>query len=189
MTIWEIIMRRSVLFSALVCSFVSSVPAYAALGVNAKAPDFTAQAALAGKPFQFTLAKALRKGPVVLYFFPKAFTKGCTLESNQFAEATEDFKKHGATVIGMSADNIETLKKFSTTECRSKFAVATANPVTIKAYDVKMPIVGMSNRTSYVIAPDGTIAFAYSSMDYREHVTKTLAAVAAWKALAKHRDK
>ncbi len=175
-------MRRIASSFILMSGLLATPPALATLRPNAKAPDFTTQAALGGKPFQFALAKALKKGPVVLYFFPKAFTKGCTLESNQFAEATDEFGKYGATVVGMSADNIATLTKFSTTECRSKFAVASASPAMIKAYDAAMPIVGLSNRTSYVIAPNGTIAYAYSSMDYRDHVKNTLDAVKAWKA-------
>jgi thioredoxin-dependent peroxiredoxin len=161
---------------------LASAPALAALKVGAKAPPISTQAALAGKAFQFNLADALKKGPVVLYFYPKAFTKGCTLEANQFAEATSEFKKYGATVVGMSADNIETLKRFSVEECRSKFATAAAAPATIKAYNVKLSLTGLSDRTSYVIAPDGTIAFAYSALDYREHVTRSLEAVKAWKA-------
>jgi peroxiredoxin Q/BCP len=160
----------------------TGAPAHAALRPGAKAPLVNAQAALAGKPFQFDLATALKKGPVVLYFYPKAFTKGCTLEANQFAEATEDFKKMGATVIGMSADNIDTLKKFSVEGCRSKFAIAAASPAMIKAYDVKLSITGMSDRTSYVIAPNGTVAYAYSSLDYRDHVKNALEAVRAWRA-------
>ncbi len=92
----------------------SSAPA--ALAPGAAAPNFTTQGALAGKPFRFTLAEALRKGPVVLYFFPAAFTAGCTIEAHEFAEATPEFAKLGATVIGMSADPIDKLQKFSVEE-------------------------------------------------------------------------
>lgn len=166
---------------ALVASLLAT-PSFAALRLGAKAPPVAAPAALAGKAFQFDLASALKKGPVILYFYPKAFTKGCTLEANQFAEATADFNALGATVIGMSADNIETLKRFSLEGCRSKFAIAAASPATIKAYDVKLSITGLSDRTSYVIAPNGTIAYAYTSMDYRDHVKNSLSAVKAWKA-------
>ncbi len=157
-----------------------AAPAHATLAPGAKAPDFTTQAALAGKPFQMSLAKALKKGPVVLYFYPKAFTQGCTLEANQFAEASAEFRKMGASVIGVSADDIATLKEFSVKECRNKFAVAVGSPSMIAAYDVKLNGT-MSNRTSYVIARDGRVAFAYSSLDYRAHVTNTLAAVKALK--------
>ena len=91
---------------------------------GAQAPDFTAQASLGGKEFTFSLADALKKGPVVLYFYPAAFTPGCTVEAHDFADATDKFAALGATVIGVSHDKIETLDKFSVSECRSKFAVA-----------------------------------------------------------------
>jgi peroxiredoxin len=155
----------------------------AALKEGAKAPDFTTSGALAGKPFKLHLKEQLRHGPVVLYFFPKAFTKGCTLEAHAFSEAAPDFRKLGARVIGMSADNYADLARFSTEECRNAFPVATATPDTIAAYDVKLkPDAPITNRTSYVIAPDGTILYAHSEMDWQNHVTNTMAAVKAWKA-------
>jgi peroxiredoxin Q/BCP len=158
--------------------------AQAALAPGASAPGFDTQASLAGKPFGFSLADALKKGPVVLYFFPAAFTKGCTIEAHEFAEATDDFAKLGATVIGMSADNIEDLNRFSVLECRNKFAVGVATPKIIESYDVKLgvPLVAKSNRTSYVIAPGGKIIFAYSAMGPAGHVSGTMEAVKAWKA-------
>jgi peroxiredoxin len=159
-----------------------AAPAVAALPVGADAPTFTTQASLAGKAMPFDLAKALRKGPVVLYFYPAAFTSGCTIEAHDFADATDDFKKLGATVIGMSADPIEKLDKFSVTECRNKFAVGSASAKTIADYDVQIPNRPMANRTSYVIAPDGKIIFAYSAMDPAGHVEKTMDAVKAWNA-------
>jgi thioredoxin-dependent peroxiredoxin len=159
----------------------SSAPA--ALAPGAKAPDFTTQGALAGKPFQFRLAQALKKGPVVLYFFPAAFTSGCTVEAHEFAEATPEFNKLGATVIGMSADGIEKLQKFSVEACRNKFAVATAGPAVIKGYDVALQVKpGLTNRTSYVIAPDGRIIHAYTAMAVQGHVSGTMDAVKKWKA-------
>jgi peroxiredoxin len=130
----------------------------------------------------FDLAKALKKGPVVLYFYPAAFTTGCTIEAHDFAEATDGFRKLGATVIGVSADPIEVLDKFSVSECRNKFAVASATPQMIADYDVKLATSTRANRTSYVIAPDGKIIFAYSAMDPAGHVQKTMDAVKAWKA-------
>lgn len=155
--------------------------AHAELAKGARAPDFAADGALAGKAIRFSLKAALRKGPVVLYFYPKAFTKGCTLEAHAFAEATGDFQKAGATVIGMSNDDVETLKKFSTEECRDKFAVAAASPAVIKAYDVDLveggKSTGYTKRTSYVIGRDGRITLVHSDMDYRDHVSLTLAAV------------
>ena len=162
--------------------FLSTVPALAALPVGATAPDFATQGALAGKPFSFSLKQALKKGPVVLYFYPKAFTSGCTIEAHEFAEATPEFNKLGATVIGMSGDDLDTLKRFSTEECRDKFAVATAATDVIKSYDVALPVVASrSNRTSYVIAPDGKIVFVYSAMAPEGHVSGTLNAVKKWK--------
>jgi peroxiredoxin Q/BCP len=159
-----------------------ATPAWAALKPGEKAPDFTTQASLAGKEFRFTLSDALKKGPVVLYFYPAAFTTGCTIEAHAFAEATEKFEALGATVIGVSADNIATLDKFSVTECRNKFAVA-ADPELkiIKSYDTKLPVVGYADRTSFVIVPGGTVSYVYSAMNPDQHVANTLAAVQAWK--------
>ena len=91
-----------------------------------KAPDFTTTGAVGGKEFKLHLAQQLKKGPVVLYFFPKAFTTGCTAEAHAFSESIGDFKKAGAQVIGMSADDLKTLHDFSAKECRSAFPVATA---------------------------------------------------------------
>jgi peroxiredoxin Q/BCP len=157
-------------------------PGNAALPVGATAPDFTTQASLAGKPFPFHLADALKKGPVVLYFYPAAFTSGCTVEAHDFAEATDAFKALGATVIGVSGDDIDKLNRFSVSECRNKFAVASADGKLISEYKVKLPVVARSNRTSYLIAPDGKVIFAYSALDPAGHVEKTMAAVKAWKA-------
>ncbi len=159
---------------------VMPIPALAALPVGAAAPDFTTQGALAGKTFSFSLAKALKKGPVVLYFFPAAFTQGCTIEAHEFAEAASDFTRAGATLIGVAADPIDKLAKFSVEDCRNKFPVAVATPEMISAYDVTLPkLVGRSNRTSYVIGRDRRIAYAYSAMSPEGHVTGTLGAVRA----------
>jgi peroxiredoxin len=159
-----------------------AAPALAALAVGATAPDFTAQASLGGKEFSFSLADALKKGPVVLYFYPAAFTKGCTIEAHDFAEAMPQYAALGATVIGVSHDTIGTLDKFSVSECRSKFPVA-ADPdeTVIKSYDTVMPIMSQyANRTSYVIAPDGKILLAYTDLNPDKHVELTLAAVKKW---------
>lgn len=177
----------SVLTGALVLSALAAGPASASLPKGAAAPQVSTTGALAGKAFTFNLANALKKGPVVLYFFPKAFTQGCTLEARAFAEAMPQFKAAGAQVVGMSADDVETLKKFSTEECRDAFPVARATPATIKAYDVVLNrgddnAALMSDRTSYVIAPDGKIVMVHSDGDWREHVSRTLAAVRALKS-------
>lgn len=155
--------------------------AKADLPVGQKAPAFTTRAALAGKEFGFSLTAALAKGPVVLYFYPKAFTSGCTLEANAFAEAMPKFKAAGASVIGMSNDDIETLKRFSREECRDAFPVGVAGSKVIAGYDVAMGSSGLTSRTSYVIAQDGRIVAVHSNADYRGHVEKTLAAVRALK--------
>jgi len=160
--------------------------ARAQLGVGASAPDFSTQGALAGKSYAFHLRAALRKGPVVLYFYPKAFTRGCTLEAHAFAGAMDDFRAAGASVVGMSNDDLSTLKRFSTEACRDSFPVAIASPAIIAAYDVALNRqglpAGLADRTSYVIAPDGRIAFVHSDLDYRDHVRLTLAAVKALQA-------
>lgn len=172
------ILRRALAMFAALAALAGS-PLRADLPVGSKAPVFSAATAKGGKAGRFSLAQALRRGPVVLYFYPKAFTKGCTLEARDFAEATDDFAAEGATVVGMSADDLETLKRFSLEECRSKFAVGVASPAVIRAYDVALGTTGMTSRTSYVIARNGRIAFVHSDSDYREHVARTLAAVRA----------
>jgi peroxiredoxin Q/BCP len=162
--------------------------AMAALQPGANAPDFTAQASLAGKAFQFSLADALKKGPVVLYFYPAAFTPGCTVEAHNFAEATAEFQALGATVIGVSYDNIDTLNKFSVSECRNKFAVA-ADPDqhVMKAYDAVLKMKPtLADRTSYVISPEGKILYSYSALNPDQHVANTLAAVKKWAADRPH---
>lgn len=159
-----------------------SLPASAALPAGAKAPDFTTTGAVAGKAFKLHLADQLKHGLVVLYFYPKAFTKGCTLEAHAFSEAAKDFKKAGARVIGMSGDDLPTLKRFSVEGCRNAFPVATASPDVIKAYDVQLQgKPELSDRTSYVIGRDGKIAFVHSDLNWSEHVSKTLAAVQSLK--------
>ncbi len=150
------------------------------LKVGDKAPLFKTQGALAGIETPLDLEAKLKEGPVVLYFFPKVFTPGCTLEAHEFAEQTAEFNKLGANVIGMSGDDIEGLKKFSKEECRDKFMVAHASKETIKAYNVALKINdAMSNRTSFVIGRDGLIKHIYSNSDYKEHVKETFNAVKA----------
>ena len=163
-----------------------TVPALAALEVGAKAPVFTAPAYLAGQPFTFKLADALKKGPVVLYFFPAAHTPGCNLEAHLFSEAIADFKAANATVIGVTAGNTEELAAFSneTEHCGGRFPVAADTGASIaRDYDAlleKKP--GWSNRTSYVIDTRGRIVHVYSEMNPAQHVKQTLDAV---RALAK----
>src|SRR6202789_3943590 len=163
-------------------STILAAPLYASLQIGAQAPDFTTQATLAGKPFKFALADALKNGPVVLYFYPAAFTPGCTVEAHEFAEATDKFTALGATVIGVSHDPIDKLNKFSVSECRNKFAVASdADGSVMKEYDAVLPIKpDYANRTSYVIAPTGDIIYSYTDLKPDAHVENTMAAVKKW---------
>ena len=172
-------MRRTLCLIAASLTLLSAPAAFAALAVGASAPSFTADAAVGGQPFKFNLAETLKKGPVVLYFYPKAFTSGCTLEAHNFAEATDKFKAMGATVIGISADDIETLKKFSVEACRSKFAVAAdAGGKVMKDYDSALRLLpGAADRISYLIAPDGKVAAVFSSLNPDGHVDAMLKAV------------
>jgi peroxiredoxin len=168
---------RPLLATAIALGFLAT-PALAALPVGTKAPDFSTTGAVGGKEFKLHLAAQLKKGPVVLYFFPKAFTSGCTAEAHAFSESIGDFKKAGAQVIGMSADDLKTLHDFSTKECRSAFPVATATPAIQKAYDVAWAAhPGITTRTSYVIGRNGKIVMVHDDLDFSQHVAKTLAAV------------
>ena len=163
----------------ILAALAIAVPATAALTPGAKAPDFTTRGAIAGKVFTVSLKDQLKKGPVVLYFFPAANTSGCNAEARAFAEKVDTFRAAGATVIGMSADPVDKLQAFSSAECAGKFAVASAGPKVIAGYDVALDYKGktLTKRTSYVIARDGRIAFVHDDMKPTEHVTLTLAAV------------
>lgn len=170
------------LAAVIAATALAASPTLAALPVGARAPDFSAPATLAGKRFDFSLRQALKKGPVALYFYPKAFTQGCTIEAHQFAEASDDFNRLGATVIGVSADDMATLDKFSLSECGGKFAVASADPKLIDRYDVKFPEHALSNRTTYVITPDHKIIWAFTALKPDGHVSGALKAVSDWRA-------
>lgn len=163
-----------------------AAPAGAVLTTGAVAPDFTTRGAVAGNVVSVHLAEQLKKGPVVLYFFPAAFTGGCNAEAHAFAEAVADFRAAGATVIGMSADDVPTLQRFSSEKCAGKFAVASASPALIQKYDVALgrQLQGrdITGRTSYVIGTDGRIAFVHNDMNPAEHVSSTLAAVRSLRA-------
>lgn len=170
--------------AAVLATALFATPAWAALKVGDAAPTFTTQASLAGKQFTFSLGDALKKGPVIVYFYPKAFTKGCSLEAHAFAEAMPQFTALGATVIGLSHDDIATLDKFSVSECVNAFPVgADTDQKIMTSYDAvleKAP--DLANRTSYLVAPDGKILAEYTNLDYSAHVETMLAALKAWKA-------
>jgi peroxiredoxin Q/BCP len=163
--------------AALAALSITALPAAAQLKDGVDAPDFTASAARGGDVSSFNLKAALAKGPVVLYFFPKSFTSGCTIEAHAFSDRIADFRKLGATVIGVSADDIETQKKFSTEECRSNFLVASDPGLKIaKSYDAVL-LGAFANRTSYVIAPNGKVIEAYTNLEPLGHIDSALHAL------------
>lgn len=159
-------------------SLTLSTQALATLEIGAAAPDFKLKSAMAGNVGEFTLTDALKQGPVVLYFFPAAFTSGCNREAHAFAEKIPAFKALGATVIGVSNDKIDTIAKFSVQECAGKFSVA-ADPDSevIKSYDAKFPVVGTAKRVSYVIGQDGKVHYVYSALSPDGHIENTLKAL------------
>ena len=175
---------------AFVLTAALSLPALAALKPGAPAPAFTAPAFLAGHAFTYDLKAALKQGPVVVYFFPAAFTPGCNAEAAAFSRAIDKFKAAGATVIGVTAGNTERLAEFSqdTEKCAGKFPVAADVGAKIaKSFDATMTLKpDLASRTSYVIAQDGSIAFVHDAMSPNLHVKETLAAVTALKAKAQH---
>jgi peroxiredoxin len=178
-------MKRLAMLAALGAAAALATSAYAELKPGAKAPDFTAPAYLAGQPFTYKLADALKKGPVVVYFFPAAHTSGCNLEAHLFSDAIDQFKAQHATVIGVTAGKVDELAAFSTeTEhCGGKFPVAADPGAKIaKSYDSTLAAKpDWSSRTSYVIAQNGEIVHVYSNLNPNDHVTETLNAVKAMK--------
>ena len=168
-------------------SVLLSPVALAALDVGERAPEFSTVAARAGKQFQFSLNAALSRGPVVLYFFPAAFSAGCSIEAHSFAEAITEFESLGATVVGVSRDDIDVLSRFSMQACNGKFAVASDETLAIaKSFDAVMQSrPDYANRVSYVIAPTGKVVYSYLSLDPNRHVANTLAALRGWRAQPK----
>lgn len=162
-------------------ALAGALPARAALPVGAPAPDFVTEAALAGKTFSYALQKARKKGPVVLYFFPAAFTPGCNVEAHEFAQAIPRFRKLGGHVLGVAGDDISKLGKFSVEECQNKFPVGIATSAMIKGYATSLPLTSRSNRTSYLITPEGRVAAVWSNPDYRGHVPYMLKALRDWR--------
>ena len=159
-----------------------ALPAFSALAgldTGTLAPDFDLQAAQAGQVFRFSLREALARGPVVLYFFPAAYSEGCSIEAHTFAEAIADFRAAGASVLGVSADDIPTLTSFSQQACQGKFPVASdADQRVMKSYDAVMQTrPDFATRISFVIAPDGRIAYTYKNLEPTRHVERTLTAV------------
>ena len=185
-------MKRLLL--AILLMSVAALPAMAALKVGESAPRFTAQASLAGKTFTFSLRKALRKGPVVVYFYPSAYTGGCDIEAHTFAQDSGKFAAAGATIIGVSLDSIQRLNDFSADPkyCAGKFPTASdADGAISKSYEVAVhqgpPGLkdvrgveighGFADRTTFVIARDGKIVSVISKVSPAEHVAKALQVV------------
>lgn len=184
---------KRVLFGTLLMSVVA-LPAMAALKAGDSAPRFTAPASLAGKTFTFSLKNALKKGPVVVYFYPSAYTGGCDLEAHTFAQDSEKFATAGATIIGVSLDSIQRLNDFSADPkyCAGKFPTASdAGGAISKSYEVDVhqgpPGLkdvrgidighGFADRTTFVIGRDGKIVSVISQVSPDQHVAKALQVV------------
>jgi len=175
--------RLAVAAATALAALAFAAPASAALKPGDAAPEFKAPAYLAGQPFTFDLADALKRGPVVVYFFPAAHTPGCNLEAHLFSDATDKFKAEGVSVVGVTAGNVDQLADFSkeTEHCGGKFPVAADPGAKIAAqYDAvlaKKP--AWSDRTSYLIATDGRIAAVHSDLNPNLHVKSMLEAATA----------
>ncbi len=180
-------MRRLIGLLALTVS----LSAAAALQDGDVAPDFKAPASLDGKVFEYSLKAALEKGPVVVYFYPSAFTSGCNLQAHTFSENYEKFAAAGASIIGVSLDSIERLNAFSADPeyCAGKIAVASDKDGSIaRSYDLKVQGAkegakdtrgieighGFAERTTFIVTPDGKIAATVGGVSPFENVTKSL---------------
>jgi peroxiredoxin len=186
------LVRGAALSTALAATL--AMPAYAALKQGDAAPDFKAPASLAGKEFQFSLKDALKKGPVVVYFYPAAFTGGCNIQAHTFSENSDKFKAAGASIIGVSLDKIATLNEFSADPqfCAGKIPVASdADGKIAKSYDLKVMEGkpgfkntkgneidhGFAERTTFIVTPDGKVATTIGGVKPDENVMKALEAV------------
>jgi peroxiredoxin len=184
---------KQVLFASVLMS-VLAVPAFAALKAGDAAPDFNAQASLAGKEFTFSLQEALKKGPVVVYFYPSAYTQGCNVQAHTFSENADKFHAAGASIIGVSLDNIARLNDFSADPeyCAGKLAVASdADAKIAKSFDLSVHDAvagakdsrgveighGFAERTTFIVTPDGKIAATIGGLAPAENVAKALEAV------------
>ncbi|MTW01546.1 redoxin domain-containing protein [Duganella ginsengisoli] len=179
---------------AAIAAAIASLPAYAALKEGDAAPSFTAQASKAGKAFEFSLKDALKKGPVVVYFYPSAYTGGCNVQAHTFAVNHDKFTAAGATVVGVSLDSIARLNDFSADPnyCAGKFPVAAdADGRIARSYDLaireaapgKKDTRGIdidhatTERTTFIVTPDGRIAAAVGGLTPAANVEKALETV------------
>ena len=188
---------KRLLLSCLISTAIC-LPALAALKDGDKAPDFTAQASLAGKEFKFSLKESLKKGPVVVYFYPSAYTQGCNVQAHTFSVNQEKFAAAGASVVGVSLDSIQRLNQFSADPdyCAGKFPVASdADGSIAKSYDLSVRQMaglkdtkgnevdhGLAERTTFVVTPDGKIAATIGGVKPDENVMKALETVQELKA-------
>ena len=187
-------MKRLLL--ACAATSVFAAPAFAALKAGDSAPDFQAQASFGGKASAYSLKDALRKGPVVVYFYPSAYTSGCNVQAREFAVNSDKFAAKGASIIGVSFDSIKRLNDFSADPeyCNSKFPVASdADGKIAKSYDLRVQQGragqkdtrgqdidhDFAERTTFVVTPDGKVAAVVGGMSAKQNVEKTLEAVQA----------
>ncbi|HKE93618.1 MAG TPA: peroxiredoxin [Povalibacter sp.] len=183
--------RLSCLLATSISVLAISVPAMAALNAGDKAPDFKAPASLDGKTFEFSLKQSLAKGPVVVYFYPSAYTGGCNLQAHTFAVNYDKFAAAGASIIGVSLDSIERLNQFSADPeyCAGKVAVASDSSGSIaRSYDLKVGDAkpgakdtrgveighGFAERTTFIVTPDGKISATVGGVSPVENVAKAL---------------
>lgn len=169
-------------------------PAHAALKEGDTAPDFRLQASQAGKPFSYALKDALRKGPVVVYFYPSAFTNGCNVQAHLFAQNVEKFAAAGASIVGVSLDSIARLNDFSADPqfCAGKIPVASdADGKVARAFDLPVTEVpagrkdtrgieidhARTERTTFVVTPDGRVAATVGGVSPDQNVRKALETV------------
>tara|TARA_R110002072_G_scaffold67164_3_gene165182 strand:+ start:2065 stop:2616 length:552 start_codon:yes stop_codon:yes gene_type:complete len=164
--------------AALVMGVGLAAPALAELEPGDSAPDFTVDGFQAGEPASFHLAEALETGPVVVFFFPAAFTSGCEAQAASFAESIAEFEALGATVIGITAGNTDRLAEFSTQHCASAFPVFALGEGMMSDYDVRLMVMpGRTSRTTYVIDQTATVRMTWNELNPYEHVDQSLAAL------------
>jgi peroxiredoxin len=186
---------KPLLLASVLTSFVT-LPALAALKAGDAAPQFTAEASFAGKSFNYSLKDALKKGPVVVYFYPSSYTGGCNIQAHTFAVNSDKFSAAGATIIGVSLDSIGRLNDFSKDPdyCAGKFPTASdAEGKIARSYDLKVSDArpgakdtrgvdidhGFAERTTFIVTPDGTIAASIGGLAPADNVEQALAAVQA----------
>ena len=189
----EIHHMKRLLISSLLYGAMS-LPVFAALTAGTPAPDFSTKASLAGKEFNYSLKEALQKGPVIVYFYPSAYTGGCNIQAHTFATNIDKFNAAGASIIGVSLDSIERLNDFSADPeyCAGKVAVASDTDGSIsKAYDLVVKAAaegkkdsrgvdithGFAERTTFIIKTDGNISATLTGLKPAENVEKALEAV------------